>query len=141
MNDSALAVKYLQSGDYSCVLLSNVEVYASKERGVKPLLGFLESGKSFVGFSAADRVVGKGAALLYVLLGVNSVWAQTMSEKAKAVLEKSGIEARYEELVPAILNRTGTGLCPVERAVWDLSSPSEAPDVIRQTLESLTKSV
>ena len=135
MNDSVLAVKYLQSGDYSCVLLSNVEVYASKERGVKPLLGFLESGKSFAGFSAADRVVGKGAALLYVL------WAQTMSEKAKAVLEKSGIEARYEELVPAILNRTGTGFCPVERAVWDLSSPSEAPDVIRQTLESLTKSV
>ena len=80
------AKAHLVAGGYTCVLTDGAEIYTSTHRGVKPLVQFLESGKAFVGFSAADKVVGKAAAYLYVLLGVKEIYAQIISETAEKVL-------------------------------------------------------
>ena len=118
-------------------LYHNETAFCSDKRGVAPLLEWLESGNSFVGFSAADKVVGKAAAFLYVLLGVCNVYALVISEAAKKVLRAHGIGVVYEEKVSAIRNRTNTGFCLMEQSVWGIDDPKTAHSAIIQTLEKL----
>ncbi len=131
------AKQILLSENYTCVLLNEEREYHSNLRGVRPLLDILDSGVDFSGFSAADKVVGAGAAYLYVLLGVKEIWANTLSEPARLIIEKHGIELYYESCVPNIINRTGDGLCPIERAVADATSPENALNKIKEALKKL----
>ena len=91
------------------------------------------------GFYAADKVVGKAAALLYCLLGVRCVYGAVMSDAAVKVLRRNGIEAYWGRLTENIRNRTNTGLCPMEAATMHIDDPEEALDVILATLKSLQK--
>jgi len=129
----------LEDGGYTCVLLSGDTVYTDTKRGVAPLVSFLDSGDDFTGFSAADKVVGNGAAYLYVLLGVKELYAKTVSESAADTLKKHGIPLYFDTLVPAIRNRAGDGICPIELAVTDSKDPSDALIRIRERLRSLSK--
>lgn len=138
LSDICRAEKILKEGGYTCVLLKGESRYTSRERGVKPLISFLESGGDFSGFSAADKTVGAGAAYLYVLLGVREVWAGVLSENAKAVLEKNGIKVLFERLVPQIINHAGDGVCPIERAVSAADTPKDALVIIKETLRKLS---
>ena len=131
------AQRALTENGYTCVLISEGEIYHSSERGVKPLLDFLESGEDFKGFFAADKTVGLGAAHLYILLGVCEVWAGVISEDAKALLEKNGISVFYENEVAFIINRKGDGRCPIETAVLGTNDSKDALAKIKQTLKSL----
>ena len=99
----------------------------------------LESGLDLTGFSAADRVVGRGAAFLYCLLGVREVSARVMSHPAAEVLQEHGIEAQADEFVDGIINRAGTGPCPFEAAVMDIQDPREALAAIRNKRKQLLK--
>ena len=133
------AKKILNEGGYTCVLCHDGEKYTSTLRGVRPLLNLLESGKSYAGFSAADKTVGAGAAHLYILLGVKDVWANVISNPALSLLEANGIEVAYGTLVPFIRNRSGDGVCPIETAVRDIPSSIDALDAIRKTLARLAQ--
>ena len=137
MGDFERAWALLQEEGFTCVLCSGDQVLTSRLRGVKPLLTWLDEGLDLKGFTAADKVVGKAAAFLYVLLGVKEVYAQVMSQPANAVLEAHGIPNGCEEEVPAIRNRTNTGFCPMETAVWEISDPQEALTAIRQKAKEL----
>ncbi|MBR3752833.1 MAG: DUF1893 domain-containing protein [Ruminiclostridium sp.] len=137
MGDFERAWALLQEEGFTCVLCSGDQVLTSRLRGVKPLLSWLDEGLSLKGFSAADKVVGKAVAFLYVLLGVKEVYAQVMSRPAKAVLEDHGIPNGCEEEVAAIRNRTNTGFCPMETAVWNISEPEKALISIRQKFKEL----
>lgn len=140
MNSDILTAKnILASNDYTCVLCLNEKEYHSCLRGVKPLIDFLESDNDFFGFSAADKVVGAGAAHLYVLLGVKAVWANIISESAKRILEQNNISISCENLVPYIINRTGNGTCPIENAVMNITDSKQAYLTIKNTLEELAK--
>lgn len=138
MHDLQNARRILAEGQFTCVLCRDGDTVTDGRRGVKPLLELLESGKDFSGYSAADKVVGKAAAFLYCLLGVKALHAGVISAPALQVLEKAGITARYDTLVPAIRNRTNTGFCPMETAVWDIDDPARAPEAIRQALQKLS---
>lgn len=133
------AKRILTEGGYTCVLYRDGEKYVSTLRGVRPLLDFLESGKSYAGYSAADKTVGAGAAHLYILLGVKEIWANVISQPALSLLEASGIAVAYGTLVPFIRNRSGDGVCPIETAVRDIPSSPEALNAIRQTLARLAQ--
>lgn len=140
MNSDILTAKnILINGNFTCVLCSGDKEYHSALRGVKPLIDFFESNDSFVGFSAADKVVGAGAAHMYVLLGVKSVWANIISESAKRILEQNNISVSYENLVPFIINRAGNGTCPIENAVRNITDSKQAYLTIKNTLEELAK--
>ena len=70
MNNSVNNAKQkMLDGKYTCVVLIDNDEYTSYERGVKPLLSLLQTGRSFAGAVAADKCVGAGAAHLYVLFG------------------------------------------------------------------------
>ncbi len=135
------AINILQENNYTCVLYDGVETLTSEARGVKPLLLWLESQKDFSGFTAADKVIGKGAAFLYVLLGIKNIHALVISECAKQVLEENGINITYNTLVARIMNRDKTGFCPIETVVQDIEDATEALPVIKKRLEEIKKGV
>ena len=129
--------KLLVSGGYTCVLYNGEDEIVSSERGVSFLLGLYNSGKNYSGYVSADKVVGKGAALLYALLGIKEIYALVISESALSVLQNNSIICSYDTLVPHIINRRGDGICPIESATMDIENPLDAPGVIVETLEKL----
>lgn len=131
------ARKILTAGSFTCVLRKEDTVYTAAERGVKPLVRWLTEGIDVRGFSAADKVVGRATAYLYVLLGVKEVWAGVMSEAAAEVLNRHGITAAQDKLVKNIINRAGTGICPFEEAVLNIQTPEEAYTAIRKKMQTM----
>ena len=118
MNNLLKARSLLESGNHTCVVCKEDSVYTTSQRGVAPLLNWLDDGVDLKGYSAADRVVGRGAAFLYCLLGVKEVHARVMSRPADTFVE-------------GIINRAGTGPCPFEAAVMDIQDAEAALLAIR----------
>lgn len=131
MNNLLKARCLLESGNYTCVVCCGDVVYTTSQRGVAPLLNWLDTGTDLAGFSAADRVVGRGAAFLYCLLGVKEVYARVMSHPAAEVLQSYGIRASADTFAQSIINREGTGPCPFEAAVMDIQDAQKALTAIR----------
>ena len=127
----------LDSGDYTCVICRDDACHTATQRGVKPLLSWLDAGLDAKGFSAADRVVGRATAFLYCLLGVKAVYARVMSRPAMEVLENHGIHAEAGQLVEGIINRKGTGPRPFEATVLHISDPQEALTAIREKMAQM----
>ena len=66
------------------------------------------------GASVADKVVGKGAAALMIAGSVREVYAEVVSEAACELFGQSAVQLTYGLRVPHIINRAGTGRCPLE---------------------------
>lgn len=130
--DLSNAKALLEGGSYTCVLCRETEALTSGQRGIAPLLDWIEEGRRFPGWSAADKVVGKAAAFLYVLLGVRAVYAPVLSRPAKETLEGFGVTVLFDQLIPAVRNRAGDGFCPMEQTVWEMNDPHEALSALRK---------
>lgn len=122
----------LNEGGYTCVLCRGDTFHTATARGVRPLVDWLDSGLDLTDFCAADKVVGRATAFLYVLLKVRAVHALVMSTPAKEVLEAAGIPALCDREVPGIINRRGDGPCPFEEAVLGIRDPAQALTAIRK---------
>jgi hypothetical protein len=121
------AKSLLLSSESTIVVVSNGEIFTSKERGVKPLLHLLTEKKGFLkGASVADKVIGKAAALLMVYGEIKEVHTRIISEPAIKVFEKYNISCCFDKKVERIINRTGDGLCPMETLCIDVEDPKEA---------------
>ncbi len=137
MTDLQKAKELLSGSDYTCVLKKGESTYTSTQRGVRPLVEWLESGEDFAVFSAADKVVGRGAAFLYVLLGVSAVYANVISHAALEVLQAYHITVEYNTAVENIINRRGDGICPFEAAVLGITNADEAYIAIKQKMHEM----
>lgn len=114
------------------------ELRTFSRRGVADLFSLVADEPDFLrGASVADRVIGRGAALLLVKGGAREVYAQVISSGALEVLRSAGIETSFGKEVPNIINRTGTDICPVEKLTASTSSPDEAYERIKQFLDSM----
>jgi len=133
MNDLDKAKELLRSGGYTCVLCKEEKVYTSFLRGVEPMTQWLQDGTDLREFSAADKVVGKASAMLFALAGVKEVYAPVMSEGAVKTFSRYGIPCVFDTLAGGIINRSGTGPCPMEAAVRDIEEPPAALDAILRT--------
>ena len=136
-SDTQKAMAIMNEESCTCVVCSGDTFFTATQRGVKPLLSWLDSGISLAGYCAADRVVGRAAAFLYCLLGVSEVYAKVMSRPAAQVLLDQGISVYADLFTDGIINRKGTGPCPFEAAVMDISDPNEALATIRNKLAAL----
>lgn len=135
MSDFQLAISLLTN--YNCALVKGDRVIKSTKRGIIPILELLESKEDFQGFYAADRIVGKAAALLYVKLKVKKLYAQTLSESGLAVLTEYGIGVVYKTLTDKIVNRKGDGVCPMEAALEHIFEPDLAHFELLKTISLL----
>lgn len=131
------AKKMLESRGYTCVLCRKGEVYTSMERGIKPLLTWIDSGTNLRGAYAADQIVGKAAAMLYAVMGVKGVYAPFMSEAAVRMLARHDIIFAYDGIVQNIINRSGTGPCPMEETVKDIEDPQKGYAALLQKVAQM----
>lgn len=139
MTDIERAKQILISEGCTCVVCKGNNIHISQKRGVAPLIELLDSKIDVRGYSAADKAVGKAAAMLFVLLGVSEIYAAIMSRSAKKILDEYGIKYSCGEEVEYIINRKKDGMCPMEKAVVDIDDPAEAPKKIKETIEKMRK--
>ena len=139
MRDIDIAVNELKNNDLTLAVVKNGEViYNSKERGVLPLYLAVTTPKfNTEGASVADKVTGRGAALLCAFGGIKTLSTGIMSKSAAAILEDNGIEFKCEKMVDFILNRTGDGGCPVEALTKDIENPEKALKPIKGFLQKI----
>lgn len=132
------ARQLLEDEKLSFVALDYIgRVSQSMKRGVAPPLELLAAQTDLTGGVIADKVVGKAAAFLFLLLGPEAVYAATISVPAEKVLQSAGIRVEYDQKVDHIINREGMGPCPLEHAVLGIDDPYVALDIIRRTLTDL----
>lgn len=125
------------NNNFTCVFSNGTTIIKSEKRGVAPLLELVASGNDFTAFSCADKVIGKGAALLYCLLKPKIVYSNVISECAKETFLEHNIKFLFKNEVKYILNRAKSGKCPIENAVADINEPNMAVKVIIKTLAEL----
>lgn len=135
MNDLERAKEGL-SGHTLC-LVRGEKVLIRDERGIAPMMALLAEGKDLTGFSAADRVVGKAAAMLFVKAKIKELFAKTISRSAAEFLEKNGLPFSYRTMTEYIVNRDGTGRCPMESAVLSCNAAEEGYLLLQQKLASM----
>ena len=110
-------------------------IFTSEERGIKPALKFYLLGRETTkGASVADRVIGKGAAMLLSLCWCRELYACVISQDALASLEKVGQTVLWKTVVPYIIDRRGKDRCPVEKLLINTEDPREGLDIIRKFL-------
>ncbi|MDE7378974.1 MAG: DUF1893 domain-containing protein [Paraprevotella sp.] len=132
------AVRRLRAEQCSCVIAKGDDMAGYRERGVKDLFRLLkERPEELAGAFVADKVVGKGAAALMILGGVRDVYAGIISRSALGLLEGAGVKVEMEHCVPHIINRSGTGICPVEMLCRDCVTAEECLLLIENFMKSL----
>ena len=109
-------------------------------KGIGRLMQLCDEGFSLAYGYTSDKVIGKAAALLMIRLGAENVYGETVSRAALEVFEKHGVNVTYTYLVKAIINRTGDGICPMEKTVLGTDSPEEAERLLREKIKALKKS-
>ncbi len=137
MVDDLKKARSLLEGGCTLALCRGSRCVTSAAGGIGDLLRLQAGNEDFRGFCAADRIVGRAAAFLYVLMGVRAVHAAVISEGALDILRRHGVEASFDRCTAAIINREGTGLCPMEEAVAELSDPQQAAAAIAARLRQL----
>ncbi|MDE6585388.1 MAG: DUF1893 domain-containing protein, partial [Clostridia bacterium] len=110
----------------------------SESRGISPMMNFIADGADLSGYSVADLIVGKAAALLFVKCGIKEVFAKTLSQSGKKILELYGVDYEYEALVEKIINRAGTDICPMEKAIANTENPQEAYLILKEALKKIS---
>jgi len=131
------AKELIDSTDAVFAAVSENETVTSPVKGISFVASLCNEKKDLSAFCVADKIVGKAAAMLFVLLGIKTVHAKILSCGGKEILQKYGIEYTYDELTEMIINRKGDGMCPMENAVKDCTEPSDALDCINRTIEKL----
>ena len=136
MKDLSIVLQQLSMG-CTCAASDGKTLLTSEKRGVAPLLFWLEQGYDLSTFTVADKVVGKGAAFLYLLLHAKYLYAAVISRPALELLKHNGVFVTYTTCVPAIRNRDNTGFCPIESVVLDCNSADDALLKIKARLKEL----
>lgn len=123
MTDLETAIEHLD-GHSICLCRDGVWL-TDDSRGISPMMKLIASGKNLNGYAAADTIVGRAAAMLFVKAGITAVHGKVMSEGAKTYLESRGIPCTFETLTDRIINRSGTDICPMEKAVAAITDENE----------------
>ncbi|MDD4546451.1 MAG: DUF1893 domain-containing protein [Oscillospiraceae bacterium] len=120
------AKRRLIEGEYSFVLINGDEEYVSSSKGIAPIISLLESSPELLkGASVADKVIGKAAALLLIYGGVKEIFTEVISSHGILVLESEKKIIEFEKQVQYIVNRAGTGMCPMEKRVLEIDDPTK----------------
>lgn len=131
-------IPLLHTGNFSCVIRKGMEVRTFTQRGVADLYALQTTEPDFLkGSSIADKVIGKGAAALMIQGGVQHVYADVISRPALALLQSFHIDVQYETLTDNIINRAGTGICPVEQRCLPLEKLEDMVEAIGNFVEGL----
>lgn len=133
------ARRMLKEQSFSLVIVKpGILVHATRKYGVIGLVEAIENyGVELSGAAAADRIVGRAAAMLCLYANIAAVYAEVISRKALNVLSEKNVKVEYETLVPEILNRMKNDVCPFEKLIADCSKEEECFEKIRHFKEQV----
>ena len=141
----ARAVAGIEAGNFGCALIkNNVIIHEGRGKGVSPLLNLAstpEGLKKLEGALVVDRIIGKAAAMIIVLGKATHAYGLTMSKSGEEYLQAFGIETKNNRCVDAISDRTGRGICPMERSVMAIDNPVEGVEKLQETLAYLRSKI
>ena len=137
MTDLETAKAHLSG--HSLCLCKDGAWFTDDDRGIAPMLRLLGENRDLRGYAAADSIVGKAAAMLFVKAGIAAVYGKVMSEAGRAYLEAHGVPCAFGVLTEKIINRKGDGICPMEQAVAELDDADEGYRALCDKLNSLRK--
>ena len=135
MTDPELAKQNLPG--HSLCLCKNGTLITDDGRGISPMMRFIAQGRDLSGFSAADIIVGKAAAMLFVKAGIKEVYAKTISVAGAEFLRSNGIPFEYGTMTEKIVNRQGTDICPMEKAVADIIDTEKGYIALKKRLDEM----
>ena len=122
---------------HSICLCKDSDIMTDDSRGIAPMMKLIAAGTDLQGYSAADLIVGKAAAMLFVKAGIISVFGKVMSVPALDYLKQHDIHAEYDTLTERIINRLGTDICPMEKTVAEISDAEQGYEALKQKLAEL----
>ena len=138
MTDLEKAIGSLKT--HSICLCRGNEIITDDARGIAPMMHLISIGTDLVGFSVADIIVGRAAAMLFLKAGIAAVYGRVTSLGAKTLLESHGVPCRFETLTEQIINREGTDVCPMEKAVRGIDDPDAAYEALCERIKQMKNS-
>jgi hypothetical protein len=137
------AVQMIKEEKASCVIIKKNEIiYSAYGHGVAPLIALYENEPEVLKDAfIVDKVIGKAAAMIAVLGGASKVYGLLMSTAAESYLKEYNIRAEYGRCVEIISNRTGDGLCPLEKTVLNVDDAETAYRLLKDTISRLSRVV
>ena len=137
MTDIEIAINNLNG--HSICLCRSGRIFTDDCRGISPMIRFIDENKDLCGYSVADVIVGKAAAILFVKAGISAVHGKVMSESGKAYLESHSIPCTYDILTKRIINRHGTDICPMEKTVAEIDDAETGYIALKSRLNEIKK--
>lgn len=124
VKDIELAKDILEKEDYALVVVKSGEIiFKSQEKGIRPMYVLARDMKDMAkGSAIADRVIGRGAALLGKYVGAKEIHGNLISKAAIEVYEKDNISYSFNGLCEYIKNRDGSDYCPIEKISWGIEN-------------------
>ena len=121
-------------------VLQEGRLVTSERKGIAPMMALLEKEPDILkGACVADRVIGRAAALLMEKAGVAEAFGEVVSSHALKAFEKSGVSFTFGKKVEYIINRTGTGMCPMEKTVLGIEDAEAAYAALKLKLSEMAK--
>lgn len=141
MKDLELAKQVLAQEEAALVVVRDQEVlFVRHGGGLRPLFDLVkEAGDQLKGCVIADKLTGQAAARLYQEVGIDQVFAYTISAKASQILDQAGIAYQADRAVDKILNRTRDDLCPMEKIAEASANNKEMIDKIQAFFDQVDK--
>ena len=141
MKDIEIARQLLVEENLTLALVKDGQaVYKSKEKGIKPMFILATEMKEEArGASVADKVIGKGAAILSGYIGIREVYAELMSEGGANKLEEYNLVYTMGKSCLHIENRDRTDYCPIEKISLDIEDPVIFIQKIKEFFASINR--
>lgn len=122
------------------VLRGDRIVFQSEHDGIRDALMLHDEHPELLrGAVIVDRIIGRAAATLFADGGAAAVYGRVMTRDAMHVLEEKGTQARANTLTDRIINRAGTDICPMEKAILGVTDPMEAIERLRDAVSRLRR--
>lgn len=102
-------------------------VYQAQNPGIRDALWLHDEQPELLrGAIIADRIIGRAAAMLFADGGALAVYGDVMDRDADLELRSKGVQTRANTLTERIINRAGSDICPMEKAILGVTDPDEA---------------
>ena len=122
------------------VLRGDRIVFQSEHDGIRDALMLHDEHPELLrGAVIVDRIIGRAAAMLFADGGAAAVYGRVMTRDAMHLLEEKGAQARANTLTDRIINRLGTDICPMEKAILGVTDPGEAITRLREAVSRLRR--
>ena len=135
------AIAAVDQGEAGLIVLQGQEtVFSAATPGIRAALTLHDEMPELLqGAWIADRIIGTAAGMIFSHGGAAAIYGSVMSREAKERLDALGIPNRAGLLVEKIINRTGDGICPMEKAIAGCHDPEMGIPMLRAAVAQLMK--